>query len=183
MTFSPVPKNTGRLDADEKMAARVQRIIDRRKHRKPLKRSALPRNRKPIKQRNEKRIAKKAASYRKVIASDFHKRLRYAAYLRSGGACECTQCVAIRAGRTRLVGDAEDVQGAYGRIPVWFTKSGAEPHKRFRSDAGEIHHMSYKFFGDENLDELALVRWVWKSCHQRIESEHGTRRRFLKGAK
>ena len=143
---------------------------------------------KPIKQRNEKRIAKKAANYRKVIASDFHKDLRYAAYRRSEGRCECERCVAIRTCKPwdrRITSEwtLDEILLAYREIPVWFTKAGGPEHKRFRSTDGELHHDSYKFFGDENPAELQHVRWVWKSCHQRIEAEHGTRRRFLKGAK
>ena len=151
-----------------------------------MKRTAIKRSMRPIKQRNEKRIAKKAANYQKVIASDFHKKLRFDAFQRSGGWCECEECVTLRRQGflpTQKFFDEERLHLAWVRTFAWFTKKGGEPHKRFRSTDGELHHDSYKFFGDENPAEIQHVRWVWKSCHQRIEAEHGTRRRFLKGGR
>ena len=185
MTFSPAPKPTPRP----------------KKVRKPLPRSWLKRGTKAIPRRNEKRIARKNVAYRKVIASDFHKKLRYDAYLRSGGLCECAECVKIRKVMTtayvRGIGEtdtlaalahyprtwpADRVKLAFTEIPVWLTRKGGEPWQRFRSKDGELHHNSYALFGDENPDELRLVRFVWKECHRRIEAEHHTRRRYLKGA-
>lgn len=142
--------------------------------------------RKPVRQRNEARIKRKAASYRKVIASDFHKALRWFAYERSEARCECEQCVAIRRGVVvfgDLIVNGERIAQAWAEIPIWFTKRGGQLHRRFRSTDGELHHDSYKFFSEENPAELQHVRWVWKSCHQRIEAQHGTRRRFLRGSK
>lgn len=152
-----------------------------RKPRRPLKRTWMKRSTKPLPKHNAKRVARKAKAYRTVLASDFHKKLRYDAYLRSRGLCECEECVEGR----KLVQSGMDVEiitglNAVTPIPVWFTKSGGEPHRRFRSTDGELHHVSYKFFADENPAELAHVRWVWKTCHRRIEAEHGTRRTFLK---
>ncbi len=134
----------------------------------------------PLRKVNPKRQAKRLQAYRKVMASDFHKRLRYQAFLRSGGLCECESCTNLRA--FRQIPDGlltADALRAFMPIPVWFTKRGAEPWQRFRSTDGEIHHVSYAMMGDENPDELRLVRWVWKSCHERIEREHSTRRRYL----
>lgn len=183
-----VPKNVGRLDADERLAAKVQRLIERKRQRKPLKaKSWMKRGTKPLPARNAKKAAKKQASYRKVLASPFHKQLRYRAFERSQNLCECEDCVLIRGNKgDRLYGEvitADRRRRAFTEIPVWFTKGSGEPWRRFRSDDGELHHVSYQMFGDENPDELRLVRWVWLACHHRIEAEQGTRRRFLKGGK
>ena len=144
------------------------------KSRKPLRRgSAMPRQ-------NAQRAARRAKAYRKVLASDFHKQLRYAAFLRSGGLCECDVCATIREGSEIYDGPINDVARAVLPIPVWFAKRGKEPWQRFRSMDGELHHLSYKYLGDENPDELRLVQWVWKDCHKRLEAEHNTRRRYMK---
>lgn len=147
----------------------------------------LPRATKPIPQRNEKRIARKAVAYRKVIASDFHKKIRYQAFFRSGGLCECSVCVKARVSLLTASEMTADQLLAWQRaitpIPVWFTRKGGEPWRRFRSDEGETHHTSYQLFGKENPAELELVEWQWDACHKRIEAEHGTRRRFLWGRK
>lgn len=153
----------------------------------PLKRSAIGRGnaaslrRTPLRKANPKRMARRAKQYRQVLASDFHKRLRYAAFLRSRGLCECDACKETRSlPERRNVGIGHgDSDRSFYPIPIWFTKRGAEPWQRFRSTDGEIHHVSYAMMGDENPDELRLVRWVWKTCHERIEAEHGTRRRYL----
>ena len=68
-------------------------------------------------------------------------------------------------------------------LEVWFTRTGSEPWRRFRSDDAELHHDDYLLFGESNPAELSHVRLMRKACHQRIESEHGTRRRFLKGGR
>ena len=160
---------------------------------KPLRaKKWLARGTKPIPARNEARIRRKAKAYAKVIASDFHKRLRYDAYLRSGGLCECAECREIRgtslaafAGGAAIVLDwsAERIALAFAEIPVWLTKKGGEPWRRFRSTDGEVHHTSYHLFGEENPAELELVQWTWDGCHHRIEAEHHTRRRFLRGSR
>ena len=139
-----------------------------------------------VRERNEKRIARKAKAYRAVIASAFHKWLRYEAELRSNGLCECEECKELRSmdsSAAILEGRGERWLRARTPIGVWFTHGGAAPHKRFRSNEGEVHHLTYKFFGDENPAELQQVIWVWKECHRRIEAERGTRRRFLSGRK
>lgn len=202
VTFSPCPKPTSepkvRLSFRDKYIARIRamspeerRATFERKPRKAIARKAyLPRATKPIPQRNEKRIARKNVSYRKVIASDFHKKLRYERFLLAGGLCECDRCVKIRkmapsyeeailaalAGYTR-----EQIEAAFTPPPVWFTRKGGEPWRRFRSDAGEVHHTSYRYFGKENPEELKVLRWTWDPHHKEIEAEFGTRRRFLKG--
>lgn len=153
---------------------------------KPLKRSWLKRGTKPIKQRNEARIARKAKAYRAVLAAEWHKKLRYAAYERSCSTgrslCECEQCHLCRVFGLG-VDNKRDVELAWREITIYFDHAAPPVWKRFHSKDGELHHMSYKHFGDENPAELHQVRWVHKSCHRRIEAEHGTRRRFLKGAK
>lgn len=152
----------------------------------------LPRATKPIPQRNEKRITRKAIAYRKVIGSDFHKKLRYDAFLRANGLCECDRCATIRrmapsyeeaiiaalAGYTR-----EQIEAAFTPTPVWFTRKGGEPWRRFRSTDGEVHHDGYRYFGQENPEELRVVRWTWDAHHREIEAKFGTRRRFLSGRK
>lgn len=155
---------------------------------KPLKRSWLKRGTKPIPAVNQKRMARRKASYAKVLRSDFHKRLRYTAWSRSGGLCECEQCADIRRNlltsrsfaRTPTV---EEVGTAFMQIPIWFTKAGKEAHQRFRTTDGECHHDSYRYYGQENPEELHYVRFVWKNCHKRIEAEKGTRNRYLRGLK
>ena len=154
-------------------------------------RSGQLKRRTALAKRNVQRAAKRTKVYRTVIASDFHKQLRYTAFLRSGGLCECESCALIRrqTGEDRRLHRPDTlyapalVEMAFASIPVWFTKRGAEPWQRFRSTDGELHHTSYRHFGAENLDELRLVQWVWRDCHQRIEAEHGTRRTFLRGPK
>lgn len=165
--------------------AHIKAVRDAAKARAIAKARAKPRvARTPVKQRNERAIARRHANYRSVIASDFNKQLRYKTFVRSGGLCECDECVAIRTDPSeRLVMFPERIALAFAEIPVWFTKKGGEPWRRFRSNDGELHHLNYKYFGDENPDELRFVRWVWTSCHQRIEAEHGTRRRYLSGRK
>ncbi len=168
--------------------AKVRAWQDR--SRKPLSRgefwktrSGQLKRRTALVKRNVQRAAKRAKAYRTVIASDFHKQLRYAAFLRSGGFCECPRCAPYRTAPLDDRWLVADVERACTPIPVWFTKRGAEPWQRFRSTDGELHHTSYKHFGAENLGELRLVQWCWKSCHQRIEAEHGTRRTYLRGTK
>lgn len=156
--------------------------------RKPLARQAFwssprgqLRRKTALAKRNVQRAARRLRKYKAVLASDFHKKLRYDASLRSGGLCECEQCVGMRDGLRVLFVDigTPAYEKAWTDIPVWFTKRGKEPWQRFRSKDGELHHVSYAKLGQENPDELRLVRWVWKSCHARIEAEHGTRRRYL----
>lgn len=151
-----------------------------------------------VKERNEVRIARRAKAYAAVIRSAFHKLLRYLAFQRSGGLCECEECAEIRTAIepenrfTLSWGFADqpfadtrwtrgEVARAFMPIPCWFVKGGGVPHLRFRSTEGELHHDSYKYFGEENLAELEVVRFTWTSCHQRIEAEHSTRRNFLRG--
>lgn len=181
--------------------AKVRAWQDR--SRKPLSRKAFWQTKKgtglrrvAMKQRNEARIAKRAKQYRTVLASDFHKQLRYRAWERAGGLCECARCVEIRKRNAVAFGVEEgawikpaggmwasDEVTAHSVIPVWFTKRGGEPYKRFRSTEGEIHHTTYKYLGKENPDELRFVKWMRKTCHQRIEAEHNTRRLWLVGGK
>ena len=173
MTFRPCPKPQPR---EKKPPKRLPR------NRAPIARAWLKHGTKPIPTVNRKATARRAKKYRTVLASDFHKRLRYDACQRSKGLCECDACRALRLiHMTQDVRFTPEMERAWTRIPVYFTNRGGEGYKRFRSKDGELHHDSYKFFGDENPAELQHVRWVHKSCHQRIESEHGTRRRFLKG--
>ena len=102
--------------------------------------------------------------------------------------CASARCVshgARRSGWAASFGteDAEAITLAHRQINVWFTTGGGSVSARFRSTEGELHHDSYRYFSKENPEELHHVRWVHKSCHQRIEAEHGTRRRFLSGRK
>lgn len=212
MTFNPVPKLTSepkvRVPFMERYRAEIRALTPEQrrerfgsKPRKAIARKAyLPRATKPIPQRNERRIARKNVSYRKVISSDFHKKLRYDRFLLAGGLCECDRCAAIR---KAIVVENEftlswgfpdqkfadtkwtrgEVHAAFTPTPVWFTKRGGEPWRRFRSDAGEVHHDSYHYFGKENPEELKVVRWTWDAHHKEIEAKFGTRRRFLAGRK
>jgi hypothetical protein len=181
MSFTPAPKPEPREPKVRKWLPRPTKPIARK--------TWLKHGMKPVPQFNHARIARKAKAYAAVIRSKFHKLLRYLAFQRSGGYCECEECVAVREGRfvpphpLAILANAERIAQAFTVIPCWFTKGGSEPHLRFRSKDGELHHDSYKLFGEENLAELAFVQWTWKSCHQRIEGEHQTRRRFLKGAR
>lgn len=153
------------------------------KARKPLKRTALKRSTKPIAKRNERRIARKAKAYGKLIRSDFNLWLRYAAWNRSNGYCECEQCVAHRKAYGLAWWAKEDAERAQAKPAVWFTKGGTLPYKRFRSTAGQLHHLprGYSLTERESPEAINYVRWMHTACHQRIEAEHGTRRRFLKG--
>lgn len=205
MTLSTAcPKPKKKTDREK----RVEKIVHAWSKKKVWRQRAIDRDRAkprtPVKQRNEARIKRKAVAYRKVIASPFNRELRYKAYARSGGMCECDQCTEIRAtieveNRFTLDwGFASDrfadtqwtrgeVAAAFTPIPCWFVSGGGAPWRRFRSTDGELHHAgakgkaAYSLFGQENPDELALVQWTWKSCHARIEAKFGTRRRFLHG--
>lgn len=186
MSFTPAPKPMKRSDRDKTVDKLVKAWGRQKRWRDRAIAKAKGKPRPKVRERNEKRIARKAKAYAAVIRSAFHKLLRYLAFQRSGGLCECDQCVAIRQGFVAFEGVVftdQRIAHAFTPIPCWFTKGGSEPHLRFRSTDGELHHGSYKFFGEENLAELAFVQWTWKSCHQRIEAEHGTRRRFLMGAR
>lgn len=201
LTACPKPRPKDDLDkwVDRVKKARAQQAKWRRRaiaRAKGKPRRAIPKvNVRATKRRN--------LNYRKVISSDFHKQLRYQAYLRSKGLCECAECRGIRKEVTtayvRGIGEPEltalaqyavpaakwsieRIAHAFEEIPVWFTKKGGEPWRRFRSDRGEVHHTSYAYFGQENPAELSKLEFTWDDCHQRIEAEHGTRRRFLKGA-
>ena len=173
MTFSPVPKPAPREQKPRKWLPRAT---------KPLKRSWLKHGTKPIPKMNRRATERRAVKYRKVLASDFHKELRYLAWRRSDGLCECDECIRLRVlspADCRALGPA--CASAWEIIPIWFANSGRKLYQRFRSTDGELHHLSYVHFGDETLAELRHVRWVWKSAMRRIESEHGTRRRYLRG--
>lgn len=204
VTFSPAPKPGATPRVRKPWAERYRDEIraltpEQRQERfgfKPRKaitrKKYLPRSRKPIPQVNVRAARRRNVNYRKVIASDFHKKIRYEAYLRSGGLCECDQCAKIRtiavsydaAMDAAVHGFTRDqIDAAFTPTPVWFTKKGGEPSRRFRSRDGEFHHDSYRLFGQENPEELNLGRWTWKVCHRRIEATHHTRRRFFAGTK
>lgn len=144
--------------------------------------------RSPLARTNPERQARRRKAYTKVIGSAFHKQLRYQAWERAGGYCECQTCVDVR---TRIIADGvfaplgdwsvEDGARAVNQVPVWFTSSEGNTWRRFRSKAGELHHLRYRLFGMSNAAELDDVIWVWKECHRRIEAEHGTRRRYFTG--
>ena len=175
MTFSPVPKPAPREQKPRKWLPRAT---------KPLKRSWLKHGTKPIPKMNRRATERRAVKYRKVLASAFHKELRYVAFTRSNGYCECDECRGLRSGfpvDMTMPANQFAVDLAFAYIPCWFTKKGGADFQRFRSTSGELHHMSYRYFGQENWAELGFVRWVHKICHQRIEAEHHTRRRFLNG--
>lgn len=169
--FRPAPKPV--------KVEKVRKYLPRSQ--KPLKRSWLKRGTKPIPAVNQKRMARRKKAYSKVIGSVFHKALRYLAYERSGGLCECERCVEVR--RHAEQWDHRAREMAFAEIPIWFTKGGGKAHLRFRSDDGELHHTDYKYFGEKNPDEIHHVQWVWKDCHKRIEAEKGTRNRYLRGLK
>jgi hypothetical protein len=182
MTFRPCPKPEATQPKPRKWLP---------KNRTPIARKTfLPRSTTRIPSMNRRATERRQRHYRKVIGSAFNKELRYKAYLRSKGLCECDECREIRKVLTTnyMKGqsystewETERVALAFAEIPCWFVKSGGEPWRRFRSRDGETHHTGYRLFGDENPAEIDLVQFAWKQCHQRIESEHGTRRRFLKG--
>lgn len=200
MTLATACPKPGKRSEEDKTVARLVKARDRQRRwrdRAIVKAKGKPRTK--VKERNEKRIARKAASYRKVIASDFHRRLRYLAWERSHGTCECAECVKIRkmmmTAYVRGFGEHDPVKAfalypttwtkervalAFAEIPIWFVKGGGAAWRRFRSDRGETHHTGYRLFGEENEAELELVQFTWDVCHQRIEAEHGSRRRFLK---
>lgn len=202
MSFHPVPKPTAeQVSAFMRSGARkgLQRKTPLSRGTKPLRadpiktRAWRDRSRKPLPQVNRAKEQRRKLNYNAVIRSDFHKKLRYDAYLRAGGFCECDRCVKVREVAAGWDGSIEamaealrkfpraQVDAALTPTPVWFTKKGTEPWRRFRSDAGEVHHDSYKYFGDENPAELEVVRWTWDAHHQEIEATFGTRRRFLTG--
>ncbi len=175
MSFSPCPKPQPAAPKPRKWLPRAT---------KPISRAWLKRGTKKIPQMNRRAVERRAKKYRTVIASPFNKLLRYRAYQRSGGFCECEMCHDIRSltmSRAAVGADAGEIERAHTEIPCWFTRKGSEPHLRFRSKDGELHHKSYRFFSEENPEELKHVLWIWKSCHARIESQHNTRRRYLRG--
>lgn len=158
---------------DRMKAAKARAIARQRaKPRKP---------RKPLPKRNERRAAKRLTAYRKMIASDFQKRLRYEAFCRSGGLCECEQCVAWRRDPRGAAALLPLNEAPFIPIPVWFVRGGAPIWKRFRSQHGELHHLRYSRAEREDPGAIEDVRWCWKECHRRIEASHGTRRAYLRG--
>ena len=187
MTFQPVPKPAARSESEKRVDAltKAWKRKDRWRAKAIAKAKGKPRPK--VRERNEARIKRKAKAYRAVIASDFHKRLRYLAWERSGGYCECDECVMWRGriGRSDPYEvtneERDDAVAALTPFLCWFVNGGGAPHRRFRSNDAELHHDNYRLFGEENLAELAHVRLTWKAHHRRIEAEHSTRRRFLTG--
>lgn len=190
-----LPKPIKRTDAEQRVERLTKAWARKDRWRAKAIANAKGKPRPKVRGRNEKRIARKAKAYRTVLASDFHKRLRYEAFLRSRGYCECEQCVGWRKRNTvdwvvfpdevakPTWGTVEwyERELAHSTIPVWFTNKGGESHRRFRSTDGELHHRDYAMFATENPAEIEHVLWVHKVCHQRLEAKHSTRRRFLTG--
>lgn len=175
-----LPKPEKRTDAEKRVERLTKAWARKDRWRAKAIANAKGKPRPKVRERNEKRIARKAKAYRTVLASAFNRLLRYTAFVRGGGLCECPQCVGLRKGE-RASELTMDGVIAWTPIEVWFNAGGRAPHYRFHSTEGELHHISYKYFGDENPDEINQVIFVHKGCHRRIESEHGTRRRFLRG--
>ena len=119
-------------------------------------------------------------AYAKRLRSTDWKELRYAAYLRSGGFCECAPCVRWRQECPPLLA-AELWQArneALTPVDVWFVKSGKSPATRFRG--GSVHHLTYRRFGEERLED---IQFMHKTHHAAIEASHGTRLRYLRSGK
>lgn len=174
-----VPKPAKRTESEQVVERLTKAWARRDRWRAKAIAKAKWKPRPKVKARNELRIARKAKAYRTVIASAFHKELRYVAYTRSNGFCECHRCAGARRHPEQYDERAREV--AITEILCWFTKKGGADFERFRSKDGELHHLNYRFFGEANWAELDVVQWVHKDCHRRIEAEHSTRRRFLTG--
>lgn len=179
ITFSPAPKLCGRLDADEKMAAHVQMLIDRKKSKGSMRqrqeaklRAMTPEERqlkfawknnpKAIPQVNRKRQARRSKEYAAHIGSAYWKSLRAEAYKRDGGVCWCPDCVQ---------GRKDGVVEAFEPIAIWFDVKGG-------IHGFETHHTTYVRFGRESLEDVLTM---WPAHHRRLEAKTGMRKRFLRG--
>jgi hypothetical protein len=136
----------------------------------------------PLRDRNPERIARKRKAYAARLRKSDWKLLKYLAYQRSNGLCECETCAyARKLGERfarRATTRAEYVQYEASQIPVavWFVKGGGAIHLRMRG--GSLHHVTYARFGSERLED---VRFMHVAHHAAVEREHGTRRRYLAG--
>ena len=127
-----------------------------------------------MKQRNEKNIAKRRATYTKYLASAEWLQLRYARFLMDEGMCQCRWCVAARKGEKIERPDGVLVAEAFVPIPVYYVSQGTAPWRRIRGFS--THHTHY----DLTNQKLKDIRTTYPHHHAAEESLHGTRRRYLR---
>jgi|SRR6185437_2245470 len=183
------PKPAKATDSEKRVQALVKAWGRKDRWRSKAIANAKGKPRTKVKSINPRATKRRHERYTKLIRSDFNLRLRYAAWDRSNGLCECETCAYWRGADclsllsivTDMAQEAE-INAAFTPPAVWFTKGGTEPHKRFRSTEGQLHHLprGYTLTERESPEAIKHVRWMWKGCHERIESALGTRRRFLK---
>lgn len=186
MTFRPVPKPVAKTDHEK----RVEKIVKAWGRQRQWQQKSVERSkgklRTKMKAINPRATKRRHDRYMKLIRSDFNLRLRYERYVIANGYCECEPCAGWRHHTQSHVLTAwseSEMQLAWRKPEVWFTKGGSAPHKRFRSTEGQLHHLprGYTLTERESPDAINYVRWMHKVCHARIEAENPTRRRFLKG--
>lgn len=159
------------------------------KRKAPMKRGTKRlATRTPMKKRNEARIAKLAKLYAARLRRADWKLLRYQAWERSKGLCECEMCRETRKKAMRAyvenIGEVthtaglpiEQVDEAFAPVEIHFTSGGGAPHLRFRG--GSLHHLTYARLGSERLED---VQFMHKHHHAAVEAQYGTRRRYLNG--
>ena len=179
VTFNPVPKPPKREPKAKKYLPRAT---------KPIARSWIKQSGKPIKQRNEKRIAKRHAKYTAHIRSVEYLQLRYARWLMDEGYCQCEWCVKVRTivfmeppqNTVKLALSLPDgviLGEALKKIPVYFTKGGDAPWKRIRGLS--CHHVRY----DLERPKISDLRSCYPHHHAALEAKYSTRRRYITGAK
>ena len=86
MVFSPAPKNVGRLDADARLAAKVQRVLERKRQRKGLKRGGFLTRTTKLRPFGKAKV-RRLAEYAAYLRSPEWKALRKVVFERDGYAC------------------------------------------------------------------------------------------------
>ena len=132
---------------------------------KPIaRRSWLKRSLKPIPQVNVARLARRVKVYQAHMASVYWFALRYAAFKRDGGLCQCPDCITFR----KDGGSPEET-----RVECWFDTRG-------KVHGFDTHHTTYARFGHELLsDVLTMIH----AHHRKVEREKGFRKHWLRGSR
>lgn len=154
----------------------------------PLKRSAIGRGkgpslrRTPLRKVNAERMARRRKAYAERLRKPDWKELRYQAWQRSGGLCECGECQKWRRSTRPASEMTADQLIAWHEsvtpVEIWFVKSGKSPAERFRG--GSTHHLTYARLGHERIED---IQFCHKAHHDAIEAQHGYRRRYLASGK
>ena len=154
--MTPIPKPIASPRKVRRYLMRSTKPIQRRTW---LKRSA-----KPIPQRNVKRQARRLKEYRKHLGSPYWFAMRYAAFKRDGGLCQCPDCIEYR--------KVPECDADETTVVCWFDIRG-------RVHGFETHHTTYARFGRERLSDVLTTI---PSHHRKLEALSGKRAKFLRGS-